>query len=151
MTDNMNEKRLSSRVIGYWEKLRGEGERIPEIAKFRSNMLEDVWEQCIKVNINFSNGAPKFKFEHIGEDVSKAMGKKMQDQPVTGVANVPGGRILNRITLLLPQLSTPIQDHGEMLNEKNQMVKYRSCILPFGNKDGELTHVIIALSWRIFK
>jgi hypothetical protein len=147
----MNEKRLSNRVITYWEKLKGDKDQLPEMARFRSSMLEEVWDRCLKVRVDFKDGRPKFEFEHVGDDVTKAMGKKLKDQVSLGVTNVPGGRILNRVSLLLPNIKGPMMDQGELMNEKEQMVKYRSCILPFGNKNGELTHVIVALSWRIYK
>ena len=147
----MNEKRLSSRIIAYWDKLKGESENIPEMSKFRPAMVEEVWDKCIKVKVEIKDGVPRFKFEHIGAEVEKAIGKKAKSQDGMGIASVPGGRILSRVSLLLSQLAMPIQDQGEFLNEKSQMVKYRSCILPFGNKKGEITHVIVALSWRIFK
>ena len=43
----------------------------------------------------------------------------------------------------------PLVDIGQFISENNKVVKFRSCLLPFG-KDGVVTHVLAGLSWREF-
>jgi hypothetical protein len=43
----------------------------------------------------------------------------------------------------------PLVDMGQFINAGNKVVKYRSCLLPFGTGN-KVTHIIAGLSWREF-
>jgi hypothetical protein len=62
---------------------------------------------------------------------------------------VPGGKVLNYIDKVMLDPKPTIED-GQFINEKNQVVKFRSCLLPFGSDRDNITHIIAGLSWRAF-
>jgi hypothetical protein len=63
--------------------------------------------------------------------------------------NFPGARIVRKMDDVVKTLS-PLTDSAQFVNEQNKVVKCRSCLLPFGNKQGRVTHVVLALSWKDF-
>ncbi len=59
-----------------------------------------------------------------------------------------GASIVRRVDDII---ATPkaLYDEGQFVNERSKIVKYRSCLLPFG-KEGKVTHILAGLSWREF-
>ena len=43
----------------------------------------------------------------------------------------------------------PLVDMGQFVSERGKIIKYRSCLLPFGTQ-GVVTHIVVGLSWREF-
>ena len=85
----------------------------------------------------------------MGREVVQAFGKDLTGQQVTQVSqNIPGVSILQKIDTCVDQ-KQPVFEDGKFINEKNKVVKYRSCMVPFATKK-EVSHVVVGLSWRAF-
>jgi hypothetical protein len=148
----MEDKRLTHRLMSYWNRLRGELP-LPQWQTFNVGALEDIWGQCCvwRVDIaNFEKRTNNYTYEYIGDSAQEALGKDM-----TGMAfsshfqKFPGARIVSRVDDVVAE-AVPISDEGTFVNEKSKVVKYRSCLLPFGTKEGRVTHIVLGLSWKAF-
>ena len=142
-------KRLSDRLIKYWDLIRKD-EPLPRFEKFNSEAVSDVWESCIIFKVNASSGKQNsYTFYKIGRKV-----RDLYDEDLTGNTLNPrqrmfkGADIIRRIDDII-QDPKPMQDNGQFISADNKVVKFRSCLLPFGN-DNEVTHVVSGLSWREF-
>ena len=46
-----------------------------------------------------------------------------------------------------PPSPTPLLDTGQFVSETSKVIKFRSCLLPFGTEE-RITHVVVGFSWR---
>ena len=147
MTEN---HRLTDRLTSYWTLLKRESV-MPEFAQFNLSAISDIWQQCVLFTVQQgTGGAPhSVNFYMLGDQVKNLYGGDMSGRSMyPGMKHFQGAAIVRRVNELIenPQ---PIYDQGQFVNEKSKIVKYRSCLLPFG-KDGKVTHVMAGLSWREF-
>lgn len=148
----MHDKRLTTRLIDYWNHLRKDAP-LPQIALFNHIALEDVIGKCCMWRVEVKESAGKVSFytyEYVGEEVKQAIGKDLTGGTFSPqFRNFPAARILNKIDEVVKN-STVIADAGQFVNEKSKIVKYRSCLLPFGTKDGKVTNILLGISWHEF-
>lgn len=144
----MYEKRLTQRLTTYWEKLKKEDD-MPAFGRFNSGALSDVWEYCMLLAVNDNSNSPSYSFYQMGDKVRELYGSQANSQ-----ALAPAGKsgqaanIIKRANEII-QTQGPVYDDGQFVSERNKMVKFRSCMLPFGSA-GNVTHIIVGLSWREF-
>lgn len=147
----MYEQRLTSRLISYWEKLKGTAE-MPLYAQLNPGALDDIWDNCMVLKIEPSPAEKKnYVYTHCGSKIIEAIGQDITGQRMS--ANMkffPGAKIIKRIDEV-SNLSTPtpLLDDGQFVNEKSKVIKYRACLLVFG-AEKHVTHVIVGVSWRAF-
>lgn len=143
------EARLNDRLTTYWNMLRKE-EPLPEFVQFNVAAIEDIWSQCVLFVVNPSApGAPaNVNFYQVGEKVKALYGNVAGRSMSTTQRHFQGASIVQRVGEVIAEPS-PIYDQGQFVNERSKVVKYRSCLLPFGTKD-KVTHVVAGLSWREF-
>jgi hypothetical protein len=145
----MKDKRLTNRLIQYWEKLRTQ-QPLPAWERFNPGVVDDIWKNCCVWRAEGSEDMPTYTYDYVGASVRSALGVD-----ATGVVfnshfrNFPGARIVYKIDEIVKS-QTPMLDESQFVNQQNKIVKYRSCLLPFGNKKGRVTHVMLGLSWHAF-
>ncbi len=147
----MNEKRLTSRLTSYWEMLRKE-QPLPEFSKFNSSSIADAWDTCMTLAIQPSqdNNARTYKYVQLGPKLVTMLGKDPTGSYVKAKQRgFPGARIIKDIDKAADS-AEPLYDGGQFVTEKNKVVKFRSCLLPFGNANDGVTHMLVGLSWREF-
>src|ERR1700761_210174 len=137
----MEDKRIINRLTDYWNRLRGELD-LPPWEKFNTESLMDVWGQCCvwRVDVDGSNAKSphQYIYVHIGSNAREAMGHDLMGQALQSRAEIfPGARIARKIDESV-QHKKPLTDEGHFVNEKSQVVKYRSCLLPFGTREGKV-------------
>lgn len=150
MLDKMvPEQRLTTRLSNYWERLR-DGASLPNIERFRSGDIPDMWEFCFQVSVDQHDASRKqYLYGYMGRQIIQAFGQDLTGKRVNSmVQNVPGANILKKIDSCVDGRQILTED-GKFINDKSKVVKYRSCMLPFGN-DAGVTHVVVGLSWRAF-
>ena len=136
MESLMMERRITLRLLGYWEKLRGV-RTMPMAGDIDPDDIQDLWDNCLLVKVS---GADKADYEYT------YLGSAIADAYRTGSDNVDDGK---------PELATsslsagyrkvvetckPLLDEGEFYNPNNHLVKYRLCLLPLG--EGEKVQAI---------
>lgn len=95
-------------------------------------------------------GAPaKFKFKEMGPKAASLFDKDPTGEYYSSGAKViPAARIMRKLNEIFGH-NAPLYDEGQFVTQKNKVVKFRSCIVPFG-RDGRVTHAVVGLSWREF-
>jgi hypothetical protein len=147
----MSEQRLVERLTKYWDGLRKDA-NIPEFSQFNISAVEDIWGQCVLFSMQPTVGgkAPSVNFQQVGEKVKLLYGQDMTGSVVNANQKHLQGATLVRKLGEVVHTPSPIYDSGQFVNERSKVVKYRSCLLPFGNRDGKVTHIVAGLSWREF-
>lgn len=144
----MNEHRLADRLITYWNNTRKDLP-IPDFAHFNSSSIADIWQQCVLFTVSpeVENKPFVLNFYQVGDQLKGVYGKDMIGRSFnTSQRHFQGAAIVRRMEEIITK-PAPITDLGQFINEQSRVVKYRSCMLPFG-RDGRVTHVLIGLSWR---
>ncbi len=148
----MEDLRLTKRLTQYWNRLRHDLP-LPQWEKFNAAGLEDIWGQCCvwRVEVGTSELRKKtYTYEYVGTNAKEALGNDPTGVMfISNYDKFPGARIAKRVGEVA-EGGKPLSDEGSFVNEKNRMVKYRSCLLPFGTKEGKVTHIVLGLSWRAF-
>ncbi len=147
MTEN---HRLTDRLTHYWTLLKRESV-MPEFAQFNLSAISDIWQQCILFTVQQgTGGAPNsVSFYMLGDSAKSLYGGDMSGRAMyPSMKHFQGASIVRRVDEIIanPQ---PLYDQGQFVSDKSKIVKYRSCLLPFG-RDGRVTHVLAGLSWREF-
>lgn len=148
----ISERRLTNRLIRYWERLKGDKD-YADIRKFNGNSVEDIWGFCFTVSLQSGASSKRmFRYEYVGREVQKAYGSNPTGEFVSSsmVRLVPGAEIMKKLDACIEEES-PIVEQGRFINKKDRIIKYRSCIIPFGQTGREgVTHILIGLSWKEF-
>lgn len=143
----MMEQRLTVRMTMLWESI-AQGDPPPNYVKFNPGVIADIWPQCF--TLAFDPGASGGKIEYIGRQLAplfKGLKEGSHFSPQMKV--FPAARLIKHVPDVLSTHST-LTDEGQFVNANNKVVKYRSCLLPFGNKIKGITHVVMGISWREF-
>ena len=145
-----SEQRLAERLLSYWNILRKD-EQMPDFSHFNASAIEDIWQNCVLFTVapSVDNKTAALNFYQIGDKLSGIYAASMVGRSFTaGQKHFQGAAIVRRMEQILDK-PEPITDVGQFINEKSKIVKFRSCLLPFG-RNGKVTHVITGLSWREF-
>ena len=144
----MSEHRMADRLISYWNTIRKDAP-MPDFAHFNASSIADVWQQCILFTVapKVENKPHVLNFYQIGDKLRGFYGNDMLGRSfTTAQRHFQGAVVVRRVEDVISN-PAPISDAGQFINEKSKVVKYRSCILPFG-RDGKVTHIVAGLSWR---
>ncbi len=142
------EHRLDQRLISYWNGLRKET-AMPDFAQFNASAIADIWQQCILFTVapGVESQPAVLNFYQIGDKLRELYGTNLIGRSFnTSQRHFQGIAIVRQVEQMLAD-PAPINDVGQFINEKSKIVKYRSCILPFG-RGGKVTHIITGVSWR---
>ena len=146
----MFEQRLTFRLQAHWDTTRREAV-MPEFGQFNVGPISDIWQQCMLFTVQPSApGAPAaVQFYKIGDGLRKLYSQDPTGMTVTTAQkHFEGAKIVARMADIIDNPRAMVED-GQFVNARGKMVKYRSCLLPFG-KDGKVTHIVTGLSWKEF-
>lgn len=148
----MHEKRLTTRLIDYWERIRGGASAYPLFQQFNPGAVDDIWQNCLALQAQPNQGGTQqYVYVHCGETVQEAIGQDVRGQVLsTNMKFFPGAKIIKRIDEVVSLTTpSPLLDDGQFVNKNGKVIKYRACLLAFGGENA-VTHVIIGVSWRAF-
>jgi hypothetical protein len=136
--------------MNYWELIRQE-HIMPDISRLNSQSIAEIWPNCLLIKVQARSGNSRmYQYDFMGEQIRHAYGKDMTGEFVNpAVRSVPGSKILQKMDMVIEQVA-PYYDEGQFVNNASKIVKYRSCMVPFGGLDGMVTHVLVGISWRAF-
>ena len=148
----MLEKRLTTRLSNYWEMIR-KGQVIPDFAALNRAQIEDIWPHCIVFQLQ-PGGAPdnpEFRIADMGPKLVELYCSNLTGQKVTKKnKQFTAANLIKRAGEVL-ESPQPLLDEGKFINQNSKVIKYRSCLVPFGNPaTGEVTHLLAGISWREF-
>lgn len=142
----MYERRLTVRLESTWERLRGD-DPLPRIEQFNPASIADIWDNCFRLRIE--SGGKRYIYEYFGSNITSAVGQDLTQRSLNAKERMfPGVRIVRKIDSMITDAKVII-DEGSFPNDKNEMVKFRACLLPFGS-NSEVSHVIGGISWKKF-
>lgn len=146
----MQEKRLTTRLTKYWERLKKDGP-LPLYAWWNPSSIDDIWPNCVTIIAETAPSGKRYRYQYVGNKIENAWGADISGKPISngGHHMFKGADIINKLNHV-SDIHEPIIDAGKFISEQNKVVKYRSCLLPFGSDGEGVTHVVIGLSWKDF-
>ncbi len=146
-----NDKRLTTRLLNYWDKLLTDANILPRFEAIQPSALEDVWPQCMVLAVQPSPVDKKiYVCKLMGDKVTELTGEDLSGKMIkpNNVA-FKGSHIIKKADETVKR-KEPMYHEGKFVSDNQRIVKYRSSLLPFGKPDGEVTHLLIGLSWKSF-
>ncbi len=145
---SMKENRLTTRLTDYWNRLRKDN-ILPQWEQFNTVAFQDLWKSCCKWRVEPGQSESiVYTYEYVGSAVKEALGADPTGTVFTGqLRGFAGAQIVHNIDKVAKN-PMPLMDEGRFINDKSKIVKYRSCMLPFGTKKGKITHIVLGLSWK---
>lgn len=84
----------------------------------------------------------------VGDKVRALYGQDMTGNIVhAGQKHLHGANLVRKLDEIIA-MPMPIFDSGQFVNDRSKIVKYRTCLLPFSNHSGQVTHILAGLSWK---
>ncbi len=145
----MQDQRLVNRLQNYWDLIR-RSQNIPDIGQLNVSAIDDLWQQCMKVEIIPAQGGVNFAYRFVGESLIKMLGQDITNRVVDRRAKqYPYSVIVKKLDETI-EVKKIIVDENQIVNEQGRIVKYRACFMPFGNETKGITHIVIGFSDRTF-
>lgn len=146
-TTKMNDehRRGHERLISYWQKLSGD-RKFPEETEIDTEALADLWNSCFLLNTNKSSDHG-FKYEFMGPSLIEAYGVDLTGQTHTEETAPNIVSILNAFKDIVAN-GTEAVDESEFVNTSRQTVKYRCCLVPFGNAPDNVKYILGLMRWK---
>lgn len=146
----MQDKRLVDRLSNHWNRLKGDA-LFPSFERLNQDAIGDMWDYCIVLEVEtLTNKKNKlYVYRHMGRRIIEAYGSDLTGNYVNvHMHNFPGWQVLKSVDEVFAE---PViqSSFGSFVNDTDQVVKYRACIMPFGRQE-RITHALVGLSWKVF-
>ncbi len=142
----MLERRITLRLIAYWEKLRKDN-LMPTEDDIDPDDLQDLWDYCFLIHVKDLD-KPDYNYTYLGEAIKKAYQGELEGEGGDQVAS-PNAKELAVSYEKVIRTSAPLLDEGEFINLHNDLVKYRQCLLPLG-ENGKVDAIFGGMRFKIF-
>lgn len=139
------ERRITLRLLAYWEKLR-QNRPMPDETDINPDDISDLWDSCFLVHVKDLD-KPDYNYTYLGEAISSAYFHGIAKSS-TGMASPNAGNMSAGYAKVIETLK-PLIEQGEFINHNQETVKYRQCLLPLG-KDGKIEAIFGGMHYKIF-
>ena len=145
----MHDQRLVTRLQNYWELIR-RGKVMPEIGQLNPAVIEDLWQQCMKIEVNRTQTGIGYTYRFMGEKLIAMFGRDLTASTIDlRSSQYPYGVIVKSLEGVMNERKF-VLDENQFVNEKGKVIKYRGCIMPFGSEAKGITHLVVGLSDRTY-
>ncbi len=137
--------RITDLLNSYWDGL-AKVDGVPKEDDIDASQLNPIWDDCYLVNIR--NGEP-YKYEYLGKNLIEAYGDEVSHSEVEMLVYPSVKKVADNFNQVVDTRNV-FEDLGEFINVNNMLIKYRQLLLPFGDQNGRITHILGGMRWRPF-
>jgi hypothetical protein len=141
-----SERRVTIRLLSYWEKLR-KGRVMPAEGDIDPDHMGDLWDHCFLIHIKDLE-KEGYSYSHLGEEIKNAYQGGLSDTYTDGLIS-PNAARLTDCYMEIIESRKPVIDVGEFRNGRGDLVKYRQCLLPLGSGD-KVEAIFGGMRYKIF-
>ena len=141
------ERRISNVLLDYWYFIKGENE-LPKESDIDTEDLHDVWESCFLVQVLDINRGGNYRYTYLGKKIQEAYGEELtieKSSPLITPTAEDQDKLFRQVIIT----RKPVVTEGQFTNNLGQVVKYRQCLLPFAQDDGEVGAIFGGMRFRI--
>ncbi|MCE2926075.1 MAG: PAS domain-containing protein [Rickettsiales bacterium] len=146
MASSVNERRITVRLMAYWEKLRA-GRDMPREQDVDPDAISDLWDYCFLLNVK-DMGKEGYQYTYLGPEIKKAYQGGLAEGDTNGLVSPNADRMADCYMEIIHS-KAPVVDEGEFRNIRGDMVKYRQCLLPLG-EEGDVKAVFGGMRYKIY-
>jgi hypothetical protein len=139
----LEHKRLHERLLAYWQAARG-NRPFPSEKDIDPEELADVWDACFLLQVTPAG----FSYAYLGESLVKAYGDDLTSRDVCSTLVEPKSASMAQKCAEVVKQKTQMIDESEFVNTLGMRVKYRSCLLPLGDRADEVNYILGAMRWK---
>jgi hypothetical protein len=144
------EQRITRRLISYWHECKGT-KNIPLRQDISKEKLEDVWQDCFLIEVTEDERlGHDFRYTYIGPRIIAAYGDNVTGADIQTSLLSPDGSHITDIFEEVVETKKPVVDESEFRNLQKVLVRYRQCVLPFGDEKGKVTCLLGGMRWGAF-
>lgn len=139
------ERRMQMRAHAYWSSL-CRRDAYPPVAALAMADLDDFADHAVL--LDFSGGIENPVVAFLGKDLAAECGDAMA---IRRLADIPGTSLLSRIADHYVQIlayQAPVGFEAEFVSPGNATTVYRGMLLPFGDAEGIISHVLGVITWK---
>jgi hypothetical protein len=141
--------RSHERLLHYWDQLRA-GRLFPHEREIESDDIQDIWNSCFLISVDDVTRRIGYRYSYMGSNLVKAFGDEETSPDVAlrllSTQLVPNS---NKMDEVIKQ-KHPVVDESEFVNAKHMQVRYRTCMVPLGYDNGEVSHIFGVMRWRAY-
>ena len=144
------QNRIDEILQSYWDMLRGT-RPYPHEADIEPAALSTIWNSCFLIKLSASEIAERgYRYTYLGTDLIEAFGDDVTLQEVSTRLIDPASASLMRQFEKVAQAGIPVTDEAEFTNKHGVLIKYRSCIVPLGEKPDHVDYLLGGMKWKAF-
>ncbi len=125
--NSSNERRITVRLLGYWEKKRG-GRLMPDVKDIDPADIADLWSYCFIAHSD-KIGKPGYNFSYLGKSIQEIY-DEVKD--ASGQAIFPDVEQLAKGYRQVIDTRKPLIHEGEIGSPPGDIFKFRQVLLPLG-------------------
>lgn len=133
----------------YWNELRGD-RPFPNESEIDPDVLTEIWPSCFLISIDDVTRRLGYRYSYLGSDLIEAYGDDVQNPDVAlRFLSTGSAPIVQKFDEVVRE-KKPVVDESHFINMKHLNIKYRTCMLPLGYKDGKVSHIIGCMRWKAY-
>lgn len=141
--------RSHEQLMQYWQG-KCAGRLFPSEKDIEADDIADIWPSCFLICIDDVTKKVGYRYSYLGTDLIEAYGDDVKNPDVAlrliSTSSLPMIKKFDEVAAT----KKPLFDESEFVNLKGVHIRYRSCMLPLGNSQGEITHILGCMRWRIY-
>jgi hypothetical protein len=159
MTGNLSEQdannnadlhhRCHDQLLQYWKKICN-GREFPHESDIDPEDIHDIWDYCFLISMDDVTSRIGYRYSYMGSALVNAFGDDVNNPDMAlrllSSTKVPN---LKKIEEVLNK-KHPVIDEGEFENAHHMNVRYRTCIVPLGYDDGQVSHLFGVMRWKAY-
>jgi hypothetical protein len=146
MNQPIDERRITVRLMAYWEKLRMR-RAMPTEQDIDPDAIADLWDYCFLVHVS-DLGKEGYHYTYLGSEIKKAYQGGLSEVDTNGLVSPNADRLADCYMEIIHG-QKPVVDEGQFCNSRGEMVKYRQCLLPLGD-DGDVKAIFGGMRYKIY-
>jgi hypothetical protein len=140
------ERRITIRLLAYWEKLRGL-RPMPTEEDIDPDYLNDLWDYCFLVHVKDLD-KPDYNYTYLGSALQAAYQGELTGDKLPDIATINASKLTGNFAKVIEK-AAPWQGEGQFINLHNDVVKYRQCLLPLG-ENGVVDAVFGGMRFKVY-
>jgi hypothetical protein len=141
--------RCHDELLAYWHKI-CDGREFPHESDIEPEEIKDIWNYCFLISLDDVVKRIGYRYSYMGSALVGAFGDDVNnpDMALRLLSNtkVPN---LKKIEEVLDK-KHPVIDEGEFTNAHHMNVRYRTCIVPLGYENGQVSHLFGVMRWKAY-
>lgn len=148
MSDNFQgmERRITIRLLAYWERLRGKRD-MPTEEDIDPDDLQDLWDNCFLIHVK-DLSKPDYNYTYLGTAIIEAYRSGLSESDPGRLISPNADKLAHSYSEIV-KTGKPVIEEDEFRNLHNDIVKYRQCLLPLGH-NGTVDAIFGGMRFKIF-